>query len=96
VAGVYLILVTKTGKQYVGSAYGIKGIWGRWAAYARNGHGGNKLLKGLLAKGSAYPAAFSYSILQVLPNTLTRNEVVRCEQLIKEKLGSRATGLNAN
>jgi hypothetical protein len=96
VAGVYLILATKTGKQYVGSAYGAKGIWGRWAAYARSGHGGNKLLKGLIQKDSAFPAAFTYSILQILPNTLTRNEVVKSEQLFKEKLGSRATGLNAN
>ena len=96
VAGVYLILARKTGKQYVGSAYGTNGIWGRWAAYARNGHGDNKLLKALVAENPAYPAAFSYSILQILPNSLTRNEVVRCEQLYKEKLGSRAIGLNAN
>jgi hypothetical protein len=96
VAGVYLILATKTGKQYVGSAYGTKGIWGRWTAYARNGHGGNQLLKALMARDVAYPAAFSYSILQILPNSLTKNEVIKCEQLFKEKLGSRATGLNAN
>ena len=96
VAGVYLVLATTTGKQYVGSAYGAKGIWGRWADYAKNGHGGNKLLKELVAKDSAYPDAFSYSILQILPNSLTRTEVVKCEQLFKEKLGSLATGLNAN
>lgn len=35
-------------------------------------------------------------MLQILPNSLTRNEVVRCEQFFKEKLGSRATGVNAN
>jgi hypothetical protein len=34
VAGVYLVLATTTA-QYVGSAYGAEGIWGRWAAYAR-------------------------------------------------------------
>ena len=94
VAGVYLILAAKTGKQYVGSASGTKGIWGRWAEYARNGHGGNQLLKALIAKDSAYPAAFSYSILQVLPNTFVRKEVLKCEQCYKRKLGSRATGLN--
>ena len=44
VAGVYLILATTTGKQYIGSAYGAEGIWGRWLAYARTGHGGNALL----------------------------------------------------
>src|SRR3989304_2747064 len=30
VAGIYLILATTTGAQYVGSAYGLEGIWGRW------------------------------------------------------------------
>ena len=96
VAGVYLILVTTTGAQYVGSAHGAEGIWGRWASYARDGHGGNALLKQLLAHDSAYPAAFSYSILQILPKTLTRHEVLEWERRYKQKLGSRAAGLNAN
>ncbi|MGR3467345.1 MAG: hypothetical protein ACU0CI_05650, partial [Shimia sp.] len=42
--GVYL-LVTDTGAQYVGSASGEDGFWGRWQAYAANGHGGNVLLQ---------------------------------------------------
>lgn len=50
VSGIYLILDTKTGRQYVGSAYGAHGIWARWASYARTGHGGNHLLKKLLAE----------------------------------------------
>src|SRR6266542_2184863 len=41
VAGVYLILATTTGEQYVGSAHGVDGFWGRWASYRNNGHGGN-------------------------------------------------------
>jgi hypothetical protein len=94
VAGVYLILATTTGQQYVGSAHGTEGIWGRWAAYARNGHGGNKLLKDLVENDPAFPAAFSYSILQILPKSFARSEVLAWEQQYKEKLGSRATGLN--
>ncbi len=96
VAGVYLILATTTGAQYVGSAHGIEGFWGRWSEYARSGHGGNALLRKLMAKDSSYPAAFSYSILQILPRTATRSEVLNWERLYKEKLGSRALGLNAN
>jgi len=96
VGGIYLILATKSGAQYVGSAHGTEGIWGRWAAYARDGHGGNKLLKDLIARDSAYPAAFSYSILQILPKTFAKSEVLEWEQRYKEKLGSRATGLNVN
>jgi hypothetical protein len=95
VAGTYLILATKTGAQYVGSAHGTEGIWGRWAQYARDGHGGNKLLIDLIASDSVYPAAFSYSILQILPKSFGRSEVLRWEERYKEKLGSRATGLNA-
>lgn len=96
VAGVYLILATTTGAQYVGSAYGAEGIWGRWEAYAANGHGGNIKLRELLEKDGAYRSAFSYSILQILPKTLAQREVLDWERRYKEKLGSRVTGLNVN
>lgn len=94
VEGVYLILAATTGKQYVGSAYGAKGIWGRWAQYARNGHGGNKMLKELIAKDPNYPEEFSYSVLQILPKSFAAKEVIKAEQRYMKKLGSRAIGLN--
>ncbi len=94
VAGVYLILAQDTGDQYVGSAYGLDGIWGRWRQYAANGHGGNVMLRDLLKSNDAYPDAFRYSVLQVLPKTTTPTEVIRWENQYKKKLGSRATGLN--
>lgn len=96
VAGVYLILAETTGAQYVGSAYGLDGIWGRWYQYAANGHGNNKLLRGLISGDRAYPDAFRYSLLQVLPKTTKDSEVIRWETQYKNKLGSRAKGLNAN
>jgi hypothetical protein len=97
VAGVYLIVATTTGSQYVGSAYGVEGIWGRWAAYASDGHGGNVLLKKLIEiEDPIYPAAFSYSILQILPMSSTRSVVLELERRYKEKLGRRAISLNAN
>jgi len=70
VAGVYLIVDRKTGKQYVGSASGEGGILSRWRSYADTGHGGNKRLIDLAACDP--------------------------EGLYKEKLGSRAFGLNSN
>ena len=94
VAGIYLILETENGAQYVGAAYGTEGIWGRWAAYAHNGHGGNKLLIDLIDRDPRYPAAFSYSILQILPKSFGQDEALKMEQRYKEKLGSRSTGLN--
>ncbi len=45
VSGVYLILATKTGEQYVGLACGLGGIWSRWSRYADTGHGGNVKLR---------------------------------------------------
>lgn len=96
IAGIYLILAETTGEQYVGSAYGRSGIWGRWQQYAANGHGGNKLLEQIVNDDPAYPNAFRYSVLQVLPKSTKDAEVIRWETHYKVKLGSRATGLNVN
>jgi len=96
VAGIYLILAETTGHQYVGLAYGLDGIWGRWQQYASNGHGNNKLLRKIIRDDVAYPNAFRYSLLQVLPKTTKDSEVIRWENQYKTKLGSRAMGLNAN
>lgn len=96
VAGVYLIQATTTGQQYIGSAYGDGGVWARWQAYATNGHGANKLLKRLVREDPAYPEAFRFSLLQVLPKSMTRTDVIRWEGVFKDKLGTRATGLNLN
>ena len=96
VAGVYLILARNSGDLYIGSATGGEGIWGRWSSYARTGHGGNKRLIQLIDEDTRYPSGFRYSILQVLPKSTTRREVIRWESRFKEKLGSRAIGLNIN
>lgn len=96
VAGVYLILDQKTGYQYVGSAYGDKGIWGRWAQYVRNGHGGNKKLIDLIEGNPDHKFNFQFSIIRTLPKELAKNEVISFETKNKEKLGSRSFGLNEN
>lgn len=96
VAGVYLILANTTGQLYLGSAYGVEGSWGRWAKYAHDGHAGNKRLRELIQTDPASPTAFCYSILQILPKSYAKDVIVDHEQRYKKKLGSRATGLNAN
>jgi hypothetical protein len=99
VAGVYLILAETSGDMYVGSACGARGIWDRWRKYAIGsdaGHGGNERLRELMARDSSYPARFRFSVLQILPISTSEKEVVQWEQLYKEKLGSKATGLNLN
>lgn len=96
VAGVYLIVDAVTGKQYVGSAYGQGGLLSRWANYVDTGHGGNVQLRELIAARPNAERNFVYSILQTLPTTLTPQEVIAYESLHKQKLGSRAHGLNSN
>lgn len=95
--GIYLINDTNTGKLYVGSAYGEDGIWGRWKSYvSTNGHGGNKMLRELLQKESNYGSNFQFSILMLLPSTMTADEAIRKEKLFKNKLGTNSFGLNNN
>ena len=96
VYGVYLILDTTNGQQYVGSAYGKDGIWGRWSDYVHTKHGGNKILIELLANDPLRYKKFQFSILNVLPNSSLREQVIQLEQITKTKLGTRTFGLNSN
>lgn len=96
VSGVYIILDRSSGKQYVGSAYGVGGIWSRWKSYVRSPSGGNVLLKSLLKKSPNKYKQFQFSILRVLEPGSTKEEVIDQETLTKRKLGSRAFGLNGN
>jgi hypothetical protein len=96
VSGIYLILDSKSGSQYVGSAYGKGGIWNRWAGYVKNHSGGNKHLANILKKHPNRYKDFHFSILRVLEPASTKEQVIDQEVQIKNKLGSRAFGLNAN
>jgi hypothetical protein len=94
VAGVYLILDSKTGQQYIGSAYGSKGIWGRWEEYARNGHGNNITLVSILNENPERRDDFVFSILQILPKSCAKEKVIKIEHRYMFKLGTKVTGLN--
>lgn len=97
VKGVYLISDARTGLLYVGSAYGEDGIWGRWSDYVfTGGHGGNKALKNLTEHFPGYADNFRFSILMLLPKTITPEEAIKKELLFKEKLGTNSFGLNSN
>lgn len=96
VSGVYLILDQRSGKQYVGSAYGTGGIWSRWKSYVKSPSGGNVLLKRVLKNTPNRYEYFQFSILRVLEPSSTREEVIDQEIRTKLKLGSRAFGLNSN
>ena len=96
VGGVYLIVDLQTGNQYVGSAYGDGGIFGRWENYVRTRHGGNTMLKALVGKDPERARSFQFSILRTVPKTQAAREVIEIESCYKRKLGTRAFGLNVN
>lgn len=96
VNGIYLILDNSTGMQYIGSANGSNGIWQRWGEYVVNYTGGNKELVTLIKNDPQCYRHFRFSVLQSLPSNVTQREIIAIEALYKQKLGSRAHGLNRN
>ena len=66
VNAVYLIVDTKSGQQYVGSAYGKDGLLGRWRIYVDSLHGHNKLMKEVICAHPDRYKFFQFSILQIL------------------------------
>ena len=97
VYAIYLIVDTETGKQYVGSAYNNeRGLLGRWECYIKSLHGGNKKMKELICYYPDRFHAFQFSVLQILPKTMTQEEVTKIEGLYKKKLMSTKFGLNGN
>lgn len=89
--GVYLITDTLTNKRYVGSAYGDNMILGRWQSYAKNGHGGNTLLKELVEKdGLDYVKYnFRYSILDIYKSSVDDKIIINRESWWKRILLTR-------
>lgn len=97
VAGVYVITDNTTGKQYVGSAYGGVGLWQRWCAYAKTGHGGNKELRQLLdANGVDHAHHLQFSILEVCDLNASDEYIIGRESHWKTVLRTREFGLNSN
>ncbi len=88
--GVYLLTCPKTKEQYVGSASGEGGFWGRWQNYIDTGHGGNVGLK------SREPSDYQVSILEVAGSSATTDDILAMEGRWQSKLQSRDMGLNRN
>ena len=96
---VYLITDTNTGKLYVGSATGDKGmLLQRWSNYVYSYHGGNVELKELVSKeGEEYVKKyFQYSILENFNAKVDDNYILRRETWWKETLNSKKNGYNGN
>jgi hypothetical protein len=90
VGGIYLLVCPESGKQYVGSAHGAAGFWGRWMDYVASGHGGNRRMKEVPA------GDYQVTILEIVSPNASPEEFFSKESRWKEKLLSRRVGLNAN
>ncbi len=88
--GIYLLTCPKTKEQYVGSACGDAGFWGRWIDYCADGHGGNVALK------SRSLEDYQVCILEVAGSAASADDILRAEGLWQTKLQSREMGLNRN
>ncbi|WP_227487175.1 GIY-YIG nuclease family protein [Nocardioides malaquae] len=97
VQGIYLIADSLNGRLYVGKADGSERILGRWATYARDGHGGNT---GLLELAEVDPAArdhFVFSLLRVFgPSTPTADADAAESHFKRALLTRRPHGYNHN
>lgn len=94
---IYLILDKSNGKQYVGSTYNTKGIWGRWSEYAKTGHGDDVELKKCIDSDHKYAEKnFQWCILETLPIKILQDQAIERESLYKRKLGTRIYGHNKN
>jgi hypothetical protein len=88
--GIYLLTCPRTKEQYVGSATGEEGFWGRWQDYVQTGHGGNLGLK------SRDPSDYQVSILEVAGTSATKEDILKMEGRWQSKLQSQEMGLNRN
>ncbi len=92
--GVYLITDIKTGKMYIGSAYGENMILGRWQSYIKTGHGGNSELKKL--SSDYIKENFKYSILDIFKSTVDDKLILQRESWWKYVLLTKEFGYNKN
>jgi len=92
--GVYLLVDSKTGKKYVGSAYGDDMLLGRWENYIQTCHGGNKLLKKL--PKDYIKDYFYFSILETFNQNENNQVIIDRENHWKEVLMTRELGYNVN
>jgi hypothetical protein len=99
IAGIYLITDIKTGRRYVGSAYGEQGVWSRWCSYIGSGHGGNVELRSLVTDPTLdyCRANFRFALLEHRSNRSPDHVILDRETFWKRILLTRGEyGLNRN
>lgn len=87
--GVYLIVDTADGARYVGSAYGVENLYGRWRAHVAGEIGITVQLSQRQTRG------FRFSILQRVSPDMPVEAVTAIEQSWMTRLQTKEFGLNA-
>ncbi|EIE51138.1 GIY-YIG nuclease family protein [Salipiger aestuarii] len=88
--GIYLIVDEKDGQRYVGSAYGVDNLLGRWQQHTAGDRGVTREL------AHRDPATFRFAILELVSPTALPEEVLARENSWKLRLDTRRNGLNGN
>jgi len=86
--GIYLILDTTDGARYVGAAYGVDNLLGRWRTHVAGDLGVTREL------ARRNPDNFRFSILELLSPTTTIDEVTQLELHWMTRLHTKEHGLN--
>lgn len=95
---IYMIVDSKTGKQYIGSTYTADGgLYARWKHYANTFHADDaELIRIKEQNDQAYLDGFKWFILKVLPLQISETEALEEETFFKERFCTRISGLNRN
>lgn len=96
--GVYMITDEKTGKRYVGAAYGEEGIWSRWGCYMKTATGHNdELVELIKEKGFSYAENFfRFTILEQASSRDSEQFIMHREAFWKDVMLSRNPKLGYN
>ena len=86
--GVYLIRDRTDGARYVGSAYGVTNLLGRWQEHVRREAG---VTVGLASRN---PKNFDFSILEAMAPTAAAEDVIAVEHAWMTRLHTRTHGLD--
>lgn len=98
IKGVYCLTDKKTGKLYIGSAYGDSGIAQRWGDYISTKTGGNDGLIELYNKeGDEYfERNFEFTLIEYFGMNSDSDKIIKRESYWKEAFSTKENGYNRN
>ena len=98
VKGVYCLTDTKTGKLYIGSAYGEQGVAQRWSDYINTKTGGNDgLIELYRSEGETYfEQWFEFTLIEFFGMNAETARIVERENYWKKAFATKTKGYNHN